>query len=58
MGAAGGMLTPESVVRVAIWRINREVVHGQYAVRGEVAPMLYCMYGLVKDNVHANPVVT
>ncbi len=26
--------TAEPVVRVTIWRINREVVHGQYAVSG------------------------
>jgi hypothetical protein len=29
------------VVIVAMWRINREVVHGQSAVRGEVAPILH-----------------
>ena len=31
----------EPVVIVAIWRINREVVHGQIAVSGEAAPMLH-----------------
>ncbi len=50
LGAASGKkskkstlkeLSPEPVVRVAIWRINREVVHGQYAVRGKAAPMLH-----------------
>jgi hypothetical protein len=48
--------SPEPVVRVAIWRINREVVNGQYAVRGEVWPPC-SMYCLVKDNLHANPMV-
>ncbi len=47
--------TAEPVVIVTIWRINRQVVHGQSAVRGEAAPC--SMYSLVKDNVHANPVV-
>jgi hypothetical protein len=32
---------PEPVVIVAIWRINREVVHGQSAVSGQAAPMLH-----------------
>jgi hypothetical protein len=31
----------EPVVIVAIWRINREVVHGQIAVSGQAAPMLH-----------------
>jgi hypothetical protein len=31
----------EPVVIVAIWRINREVVHGQSGVGGEAAPMLH-----------------
>jgi hypothetical protein len=35
----GGGGTAEPVVRVAIWRINREVVHGQSAVSWEAAPM-------------------
>jgi hypothetical protein len=33
--------SPEPVVRVAIWSINRQVVHGQSAVSGEAAPMLH-----------------
>jgi hypothetical protein len=33
--------TPERVVIVAIWRINREVEHGQSAVSGQAAPMLH-----------------
>jgi hypothetical protein len=33
----------EPVVIVAIWRINREVVHGQSAVSGEAAPMLHVL---------------
>jgi hypothetical protein len=33
--------SPEPVVRVAIWRINREIEHGQSAVSGEAAPMLH-----------------
>ncbi len=37
--APGSRVTAEPVVRVAIWRINREVINGQYAVRGEAAPM-------------------
>jgi hypothetical protein len=32
---------PEPVVIVAIWRINREVVHGQSTVSGQAAPMLH-----------------
>ncbi len=35
--------TAEPVVIVAIWRINREVVHGQSAVSGEAAPMLHVL---------------
>ncbi len=35
------VFSPEPVVIVAIWRINREVVHGQSGVRGEEAPMLH-----------------
>jgi hypothetical protein len=35
------IIPSEPVVRVAIWRINREVVHGKYAVSGEAAPMLH-----------------
>ncbi len=42
------------VVVVVIWRINREVVHGQIA--GRRPPR--SMYSLVIDGVHANPVVT
>ncbi len=37
---------PEPVVRVAIWRINREVVHGQSAVSGDAAPMLHVLSSL------------
>jgi hypothetical protein len=37
----GGLTEP--VVIVAIWRINREVVHGQSAVSGEAAPMLHVL---------------
>jgi hypothetical protein len=33
--------SPEPVVMVAIWRINREVEHGQSTVSGEAAPMLH-----------------
>ncbi len=33
--------SPEPVVIVAIWRINREVVQGQSAVSGEAGPMLH-----------------
>jgi hypothetical protein len=47
---------PEPVVIVAIWRINREVVHGQSGVRGRRPPC--SMYSLVIDNVHTNPVVS
>jgi hypothetical protein len=36
-------VTPEPVVIVAIWRINREVVHGQSVVSGEAAPMLHVL---------------
>ncbi len=35
--------SPEPVVIVAIWRINRGVVHGQIAVSGEAAPMLHVL---------------
>ncbi len=49
-------MASEPVVIVAIWRINREVVHGQSTVSGEVAPPC-SIYSLVIDNVHANPVV-
>jgi hypothetical protein len=34
-------LNPEPVVIVAMWWINREVVHGHSAVSGEAAPMLH-----------------
>jgi hypothetical protein len=35
------ILLPEPVVIVAIWSINREVVHGQSAVSRQAAPMLH-----------------
>jgi hypothetical protein len=37
------MVPSEPVVIVAIWRINREVVHGQSAVSREAAPMLHVL---------------
>ncbi len=38
-----GTFPPVPVVIVAIWRINREVEHGQSAVSGEAAPMLHAL---------------
>ncbi len=35
--------SPEPVVIVAIWRINREVVHSLHAVGGEAVPMLHVL---------------